>query len=191
MGLGRFGHERLVRLLNRQPATLFLILLYGLSRFGTYSTAEAIVAGLDLEMPGPTRWRGNAFNHVVASNKNSTKVLDNRVREVLKLVQRASKSAIPENAPEIELNRDEDRQLLRKVASETIVLLKNEDNVLPLGKNRRIAIIGPNSKIAAYSGGGSATLKPCEAITPFDGIVGSASAGVDFAQGVYAHQIYL
>ena len=163
--------------------------MYGLSRFGTYSTSEAIVAGLDLEMPGPTRWRGSALNHAVASNKISTKVLDNSVREVLKLVQRASKSGIPENAPEIELNRDEDRKLLRKVASDAVVLLKNEDNVLPLNKNQRIAVIGPNSKIAAYSGGGSATLKPYEAVTPFDGISGLASAGVDFAQGVYAHQL--
>ncbi|OKL60684.1 putative beta-glucosidase I [Talaromyces atroroseus] len=157
--------------------------------FGTYSTSEAIMAGLDLEMPGPTRWRGSALNHAIASNKISTAVLDNRVRQVLKLVQRASKSGVPENAPETELNRDEDRELLRKVASDAIVLLKNEGHVLPLNKNRRIAVIGPNSKIATYSGGGSATLKPYEAITPFEGIAGSACAGVDFAQGVYAHQL--
>jgi beta-glucosidase len=140
-------------------------------------------------MPGPTRWRGSALNHAIASNKISTAALDNCVREVLKLVQRASKAGVPEHAPETELNREEDRKLLRKAASDALVLLKNEGHVLPLKKTQRIAVIGPNSKIAAYSGGGSATLKPYEAVTPFDGIVESASAGVDFAQGVYGHQL--
>jgi hypothetical protein len=46
-----------------------------MSRFETYSTSEAIVAGLDLEMPGLTRWRGIALNHAVASNKIYTTVV--------------------------------------------------------------------------------------------------------------------
>ncbi|KAI9929388.1 hypothetical protein MW887_000857 [Aspergillus wentii] len=157
--------------------------------FGTYSTCEAIDAGLDLEMPGPSRWRGSALTHVVTANKVSTTTLNTRVRAVLRLIQQAAKSGVPERAPEQQLNREEDRCLLRKVASNAVVLLKNEDSILPLKKDKRIAVIGPNAQVASYCGGGSAALNPYAAITPFEGIFNSSAGGVDFAQGIYGHQM--
>ncbi|KAJ5137855.1 hypothetical protein N7526_004088 [Penicillium atrosanguineum] len=157
--------------------------------FGTYSTSEAIIAGLDLEMPGPGRWRGAALTHAITSNKIPMSKLNDRVRAVLKLVQKASKSGVPQRAPENQLNRPEDRQLLRKVVSEAIVLLKNEGNILPLNKDKKVAVIGPNANIATYCGGGSAALNPYYTVTPFEGISNSAQAGVDFAQGIYGHQM--
>ncbi|RAK79311.1 beta-glucosidase H [Aspergillus fijiensis CBS 313.89] len=157
--------------------------------FGTYSTSEAVQAGLDLEMPGPSRWRGSALTHAITANKVSTATLDARVRAVLTLIQKASRSGIPEHAPEQQLNREEDRQLLRKITAEAIVLLKNENSILPLNKHKKIAVIGPNSKIATYCGGGSAALNPYEAISPFEGITHVAQADVEFAQGVYGHQM--
>ncbi|PYI09323.1 hypothetical protein BO78DRAFT_427486 [Aspergillus sclerotiicarbonarius CBS 121057] len=156
--------------------------------FGTYSTSEAIHAGLDLEMPGPTRWRGSALTHAIAANKVPMATVDARVRVVLKLVQQASRAGIPERAPELQLDRAEDRRLLRKIASEAVVLLKNDDGILPLNKTKRIAVIGPNAKIATYCGGGSAALNPYNAVTPFEGISNSSSGGIEFAQGIYGHQ---
>lgn len=158
-------------------------------RFGTYSTSEAIHAGLDLEMPGPTRWRGAALTHAVSANKIRMSELDARVREVLNLIKSADKSGVPENAPEKELDRVEDRELLREVAANAAVLLKNESNILPLKKNKKIAVIGPNSKIATYCGGGSASLNAYQTVTPFDGIKGQAEADVEFAQGAYGHKM--
>ena len=140
-------------------------------------------------MPGPTRWRGAALTHAVSANKVSNEALDSRVRAVLRLVKEASRAEIPENAPEGELDRPEDRRLLRKVASDSIVLLKNDEHVLPLRKDKRIAIIGPNAKIAAYCGGGSASLNAYRSITPFDAVKAQAKLGVDFAQGAYGHQM--
>ena len=159
------------------------------SRFGTYSTTGAIQAGLDLEMPGPTRWRGEALKHAVSANKVKIAQLNDRVRNVLDLINTTSKSGVPEAAPEARLNRPEDQQLLRKVAADSIVLLKNDGNVLPFDKNKRIAIIGPNAKIATYCGGGSASLNPYYTVTPFQGIKNQAAAGVDFSQGAYGHQL--
>ncbi|BCS00565.1 beta-glucosidase H [Aspergillus luchuensis] len=156
--------------------------------FGTYSTSEAVNAGLDLEMPGPTRWRGSALSHAITANKIPMATVNARVRAVLRLVQQASRSGIPERAPELQLNRAEDRRLLRKIASEAVVLLKNDDGILPLDKTKKVAVIGPNSKIATYCGGGSAALNPYQAVTPFEGISNSASGGVEFAQGIYGHQ---
>lgn len=157
-------------------------------RFGTYSTSEAMNAGLDLEMPGPSRWRGPALSHAVTSNKVKYDTLDERVRAVLRMVNTASKSGVPEHAPEAKLNRVEDQQLVRKVAADSIVLLKNKDTVLPFDKSKRIAVIGPNSKIATISGGGSASLNPYYAVTPLDGIKAQALSQVEFAQGAYGHQ---
>lgn len=156
-------------------------------RYGTYSTSDAINAGLDLEMPGPTRWRGEALIHAVTSNKVRPHVLDERVRAVLKLIKLASKSGIPENAPERELNRPEDQKLLRRAAAESIVLLKNEQKVLPFDKNKTVAVIGPNAKVKVFSGGGSASLLPYYAVTPFKG-VSSQCNDVRFTQGAYNHK---
>lgn len=160
-----------------------------LFRFGTYSTTESTNGGLDLEMPGPSRWRGPALAHAISANKVSTQELNDRVRAVLKLVKVSAKAAIPENAPENELNRPGDQRFLRKVAAESIVLLKNQDNVLPLSPQKKIAVIGPNAKIATYCGGGSASLNAYYAITPFEGIRSIATGGVEFAQGAYGFKM--
>ncbi|TVY46446.1 putative beta-glucosidase I [Lachnellula occidentalis] len=156
--------------------------------FGTYSTSGAINAGLDLEMPGPTRWRGGILEHALLSKKITEHTLDLRVREVLKLSNRVRDSGIPQNAPEKSQNTPETAALLRKIGSESIVLLKNESNALPFKKTETVAVIGPAAKAAAYCGGGSATLNPYYAVTPFDGI--SAKGGsVKYSTGCYAHKM--
>lgn len=156
-------------------------------RYGTYSTSEGINAGLDLEMPGPTKWRGAALSHAVTSNKVRRHVLDERVRAVLKTVKEAAKSGVAEDARECELNRPEDQRFLRRVAAESVVLLKNESSILPFDKSKTVAIIGPNSKVATYSGGGSASLRPYYAVTPFDGVSDQCES-VRFSQGAYSHK---
>ncbi|KAF1924059.1 glycoside hydrolase family 3 protein [Didymella exigua CBS 183.55] len=157
--------------------------------FGTYSTSEAVQAGLDLEMPGPSRWRGPALVHAVSANKVLSSELDERVRAVLQLVKKSAHAGIPQNAPETQLNRPADRRLLRKVAADSIVLLKNQDNVLPFSRDRRVAVIGPNARVATYCGGGSASLNAYYTTTPLEGIESLATGGVEFAQGAYGFQM--
>ena len=152
--------------------------------FGTYSTTEAVQAGLDLEMPGPSRWRGAALNHAVVANKVKMAQLDDRVRNVLNLVRYTQSSGVSENAVEKEMNDQQQRALLLDTSTQSIVLLKNE-HLLPFKKSN-VAVIGPNAKIATYCGGGSASLNPYYTVTPYDGI--ASKANVQFAQGVYGHQ---
>lgn len=139
-------------------------------------------------MPGPTRWRGSILAHAINARKVKDHVLDERVRNVLNLVNFAEKSGIPFDAEEKGLNRPEDQKLLRRAAAESIVLLKNKNNILPFDKTKPVAIIGPNSKVAVYCGGGSASLPPYYTVTPFEGIKKASKADVHFAQGAYAHQ---
>ena len=138
-------------------------------------------------MPGPTKWRGAALSHAVTSNKVRQHVLDERVRAVLKTVKEAAKSGVAEDAKEGGLNRPVDQRFLRRVAAESIVLLKNDNSILPFDKNRTTAVIGPNAKVATYSGGGSASLLPYYAVTPFDGISNQCES-VRFSQGAYSHK---
>jgi beta-glucosidase len=157
--------------------------------FGTYGSSEAIKAGLDLEMPGPTRFRGAALAHAISSKKVKITELDSCVRNVLNLINKTRASEIPENAPETELDRDEDRALMRRAAAESIVMLKNDDDILPLKKEKSILVIGPNAKVASYCGGGSASLNPYAAVSPFEGIKAQAAANAAFSQGAYGHRL--
>jgi beta-glucosidase len=77
---------------------------------------------------------------------------------------------IPERAKEETVDTIETKNILRQVGAEGIVLCKNENKVLPFSKSKATAVIGPNAKFAAYSGGGSAKLAPYYAVTPYDGL---------------------
>lgn len=164
------------------------VVLTSSCRFGTYTTSDAINAGLDLEMPGKTRWRGEALAHAVSSNKVAQFKLDERVRNLLNLVNWVEPLGIPEGAPETALNRPQDQALLRRAAAESVVLLKNENSVLPLQKDRSVLVIGPNARIASYCGGGSASLDPYYTVTPFEGVSAKSQGEVKFTQGVYSHK---
>ncbi|CAN6626001.1 hypothetical protein TRVA0_010S02520 [Trichomonascus vanleenenianus] len=139
--------------------------------FGTYSTEAAIKAGLNLEMPGPTIYRGDLLKNAVLCRTVLETDVDDNARWVLNAIKRAyNESGVPEDRKEAEHDTKETRQALREIADNTIVLLKNENNILPLPKNKKTAIIGPNAKIAAYSGGGSAHLNAYYTVTPYEGV---------------------
>lgn len=76
---------------------------------------------------------------------------------------------------------EEDKVLMQKVAAESIVLLKNEGNLLPLRapELKKVAIVGGSAKAVIVSGGGSASLKPSYYISPYDGIVNALGKDVE------------
>ncbi|PVH80813.1 glycoside hydrolase family 3 protein [Cadophora sp. DSE1049] len=156
--------------------------------WGTYSTSEAVNAGLDLEMPGATKWRGEMLVQAVGVNKVAEYVLDERVRNVLNLVNKCAAAKIPENAEEKTRDTPETAAFLRKIGGESIVLMKNEGGILPLKKDKKTLILGPNAKIAYYHGGGSASLAAYYAVTPFDGISAQLTSPPEYTAGCYAHK---
>ena len=140
--------------------------------FGSHSTAPTVDAGLDLEMPGPPRDRGAKL--VAAVEAGEVDAGDGAARrrcDVLRLMQRTG--ALDEAAPRAERadDRPAHRALIRRAGAEGAVLLKN-DGMLPLDRPAgRIAVIGPNAKIAQIMGGGSAQLNPHYRVSPWDGLV--------------------
>ena len=148
--------------------------------FGTKSTAPAVNAGLDLEMPGPTIWRGQKLLAAVERGEADEAAIDASVRRVLRLIERAGAFDRRDEEQEQAIDRPEHRALARQAAAEGIVLLKNARDVLPLRREalRSLAIIGPNAKVARIMGGGSARVNAHYAVTPFDGIAVTAGDGV-------------
>ncbi len=146
--------------------------------FGTKSTVDAANNGLDLEMPGPPAWRGDKLLQAVKDGRVSEAAIDDMVRRLLRIVTKVSAT---ENTEEQAIDRPEHRALIREAAAEGIVLLKNERDVLPLDENKikKLAIIGPNAKVARIQGGGSAQVTPHYAITPFDGITARAGDSIE------------
>ncbi|KAJ7489963.1 glycoside hydrolase family 3 protein [Mycena galericulata] len=163
--------------------------------YGTYAVDEALNAGLDLEMPGPPRWRTPLLvNHCLTSQKLSLFTLNDRVENLLTFVQnQARRNPEVVYGDGVERTRDspEARKFCRRLAADGIVLLKNKDNLLPLSpETKRLAIIGPNALQHIISGGGSAALKPSYQVSPYDGVVSGAPAGVTIQHtvGCYAHK---
>jgi beta-glucosidase len=92
-------------------------------------------------MPGPTRFRGNALGHDITCNKISRSTIDARARSMLELIRRCAPSSIKENSVERELNTPQTSALLRKIASDCIVLMKNDNGLLPLSKTKSVSQI--------------------------------------------------
>ncbi len=161
-----------------------------LCRYGTYSTSESLKAGLDLEMPGPSRYRGSLAEFAISSRLVSQGIIDERARNVLTFVKRASKASV--SKIEGHVDTPEDRALNREICAKSIVLLKNEAKVLPLPRSIKIALIGSHVKTPALFGGGSASLKPSYSTSLFDAI-GQRLSGTDseitYAIGAYAHKM--
>jgi beta-glucosidase len=140
--------------------------------FGTYSTAEALDAGMDLEMPGTTRWRGPLLLWSVVSKKVKQATVDFAVRNLLNLSNKVQPSLEPVD-PSTAGDSPEKRQFCRRVAAESIVLLKNEESILPLDPKaggKTYALIGPGALYPAISGGGSADLVPYYVSKPLDAL---------------------
>ncbi|THV49389.1 hypothetical protein BGAL_0197g00060 [Botrytis galanthina] len=156
--------------------------------WGTYSTTDAINAGLDLEMPGSTKWRGPMLIQAVSTGKVPQHILDERARNVLNTVNRAAEANVPENAEEKTADTPETAALLREIAGDSIVLMKNEGSVLPFRKDKKTLIVGPNAKVATFHGGGSASLAAYYAVTPFDGISAQLESAPSYTVGAYAHK---
>lgn len=157
--------------------------------FGAYTAKASIENGLDLEMPGPshTRTQG-ALLHMVKTRELNIQHLDARVKNVLKFVKWCAKSNLPERGPEGEADTPATRDFLRKIATEAIVLLKNEGGLLPFKKTDNVAVIGPNAKFLAYCGGGSASLRTYNGLNPYEAISQLLGKEPKYSVGCHAHK---
>jgi beta-glucosidase len=169
---------------------------------GTHTTAKAVHAGLDMEMPRE-RWYGKKLFKAIEEGEVTVEQLDVMVSNILKVL---FWTGAFDEEPVIDgsvLNCEEHRAIARKAGAAAMVLLKNEGNTLPLDKDKikKLALIGPhgeygihynngNFKPQLLQGGGSSRMDvPRDrTVTPLDGIKArlDGSFEVEFAPGCYA-----
>lgn len=133
-----------------------------------HSTVATANGGLDLEMPNSDFWKPEKVKEALAKGLISEATINEKVQHILQtmsafgvLDKDESKKAVPHEMPEL-------KAAALKIAESGITLLKNEDDVLPIAK-QKFAVIGPNAdKIAR--GGGSGQVNYYSAVTPWAGI---------------------
>lgn len=137
----------------------------------THSTVKAANAGLDLEMP-----YGKFFNEklleAVKKGEVSEAAVDDKIRRLLRVRFKAGLFDQQSLVDETVVHREEHKQLALEAAKQSIVLLKNERNVLPLARNKikSLAVLGPNAMEARTGGGGSSKVTPFYSVSPLDGL---------------------
>ncbi|OKP89256.1 glycoside hydrolase family 3 C-terminal domain-containing protein [Paenibacillus sp. P32E] len=142
---------------------------------------KALQAGLELEMPSSGGIGDAKIVAAVNSGELSMETLDLAVERLLSFIGKRTENRM-ENAS---FDPEEHHRLAREVARESMVLLKNEDSLLPLAQEGKIAIIGEFAKKPRYQGGGSSHVNPTKLDDAFAELqaVAGASASFQYAQG--------
>lgn len=155
---------------------------------GTHSTVKAANNGLDLEMgsapPYEKYYFAKPLLDSVKAGKVSMKVIDEKVHRILWVIYHTSMST---NPPAGKMNTPEHSKTVYDIAAESIVLLKNDQNLLPLNTSsiKSIAVIGDNATHTFHLGGFGAGVKARYEVTALAGLQNRLGKTVDikFAQG--------
>jgi beta-glucosidase len=170
----------------------------------TYSTAPTVNAGMDLEMPGGppakamlarprAQEQGSSgtwltVDKVLAEVKAghiTEAAVDDNVGRILRVIMLSGLMEHPHTAGG-EVDTPEQQKIAREGATEGIVLLKNQNSLLPLdpSKIHSIAVIGPNALAARTGGGGSSRVEPKYAVSPLQGIQKRAGSSIQITSAL-------
>ncbi|GGM38536.1 glycosyl hydrolase [Paraliobacillus quinghaiensis] len=144
---------------------------------------DGLEAGLELEMPASFGLGDGKILEAVKSGKLSVEKLDRAVARLLRIIFMAFDNQ-KENAS---YDKDDHHQLAKQVASEGMVLLKNEDEILPLAKDKNVAVIGSFATQPRYQGGGSSHINPTKLDDIYEEMKQTANEEVTiaYAQGYH------
>src|SRR6059058_2106810 len=145
----------------------------------TYDAVGAANGGLDLEMPFAKFMNRESLLPVIKEGKVSVATVDEKVRRILQTAIRFGWLDREQTDLSIPRYNPQGRQAALQAARESMVLLKNEGNLLPLNKaqTKSIAVIGPDAYPAVPVGGGSARVQPFAAVSFLEGISNYRGAG--------------
>ena len=136
---------------------------------------DGVRAGCNLEMPSTGGESAEELLQAVYEGRISEELVDQRVDELLDVVLKINAAVERMQDPgTVQDSREAHHTLARRAAEESIVLLKNEDGILPLKKGRSIALIGAQAEKPHYQGAGSSLVNPTrldsvlEKISKFD-----------------------
>ncbi|WP_075731478.1 beta-glucosidase [Streptomyces acidiscabies] len=136
----------------------------------------ALVAGTDLEMPGT----GGRSDAEVAQAVRDGLLAESVVDTALDRLRALARRVRAESAP-VAVDHDAQHRLARETAADCLVLLKNDDQTLPLAPTARIAVLGDFAQHPRYQGGGSSHVNATRVDSPLDELrAGLPDARVDF-----------
>ena len=138
---------------------------------------KGVIAGLDLEMPHTTDINDKKILEAVKNGSLDEKILDESVARILDIVFRYQESRNESAIFDIEA----DHKLSRQIAEESMVLLKNDDNILPLSKSSKIAFIGKYAEKPRFQGGGSSHINSSVITSALDATKGMDN--ITYAKG--------
>ncbi len=121
----------------------------------------------------------------VKAGKITEATINDNVGRILRVILLSGIMDNP-HAASGEVDTPAQQQVVREGETEGIVLLKNQNNLLPLdpSKIHSIAVIGPNALVARTGGGGSSLVRPKYAISPLQGIQKRAGVGIDITSAL-------
>ena len=139
--------------------------------------SDGIAAGQNLEMPGSNGIGAKRLVEAVKNGSLSEEALDARVDELLDLIMNAQDTLC-----DAEYDKEAHHAIAREVAENCMVLLKNDDGILPLKKEQTVAVIGKMARKPRYQGAGSSQINAKNVDCAFDALM-DAGAGVVYAEG--------
>lgn len=147
----------------------------------TYDTLGAANGGLDLEMPSGKFLSRSALQPLIKNGKVKQTTIDDKVRRILRTAAQMGWLDRPQLDPTIPRYNAAGREVALQAAREGIVLLKNDNGVLPFDRTkiRSIAVIGPNGYPNVLHGGGSVTVVPFQSTSLFQGLADDLGMKVD------------
>lgn len=137
---------------------------------------KGLIAGNELEMPGGRGEGAKEIIDAVKSGRVSEQYLDEIIDRILQVVFKANERNNLKN-----YNREQHHNIALEIAEDSIVLLKNEENILPL-KKTKIALIGDMAKTPRYQGAGSSTINPYNLENAYECFIDN-QIKVDYAKG--------
>ena len=134
---------------------------------GSNDHVEGVKAGSNLEMPGTIGDSDREIFKALKDGRISEEVIDRRVDELLDVILWTHPATSRENAS---FDQQAHHHLARTVAARTAVLLKNEDNILPLAQGTQVAVIGDMAMDSRYQGAGSSMVNCTRLDRPIDAL---------------------
>jgi beta-glucosidase len=139
---------------------------------GLFDAQKGIEAGMNIEMPSGKIYKPGVIRHLIKDGRIRTQQIDSLIMPSLR-----TKILYASYPDTMQYNRSligctDHAALAREVAEKSAVLLKNENSILPLDKNKikRIAVIGSVCDVRETGDHGSSGVKPAYIITPLEGI---------------------
>jgi len=129
---------------------------------GSNSHVEGVKSGSHLEMPSTGGESDQELLEAIMSGEIGLSIIDERVNEYLKVLFEI------QTHHDVKIDKKSHHNMARKAAEHSIVLLKNEENILPLKAGAKVAVIGEFAKNPRYQGAGSSLVNPSIIENPLD-----------------------